>query len=536
MGAVGDTRPRAKGRAFAAGAGEERDRLDPFELVVLALGFGLCHAWVVGFLAFAARYSLNESGLFGYDQVYLFAGALAAILVSCLSCAHRPGSPARCAVRNAGADASKSLSDAPAANSIRFTLVNVACCIVALCMLGVAASTLMKPLLLVAFALCGASSALLQVAWGIRFSRLGMATALLSVPMGAMATAIIMIVLPDSALLMCLYVLPTLSLLLLHAHRAGDGAVVLSLKEQESRNQAGDMCDSRAADERGEAVSLATFVRLMASIAVFSLVGRCLDSFPAATVEGGVPSFVADNYAFLAVFAVGAVLAVFALMFRERFDVMLVYRLSLPCMVAGFAILTMFMDRFTVVSIAVVTVGYEFFDLLFWVLLVGLSRQGAAPRPLFVFGWGVAMTYAGMGAGTLLSRIVVPPILASTLDMSALALMCILVLVVLVVLVLPEGVLSKVGFVGRMGEGSHISGEAAESLETRCEVVAARCDLTPRERDVLLLLARGRTLSVVARELNIAEGTARTHMMHIYTKLGVHKQQELIDMVENESC
>ena len=178
----------------------------------------------------------------------------------------------------------------------------------------------------------------------------------------------------------------------------------------------------------------------------------------------------------------------------------------------------------------------SFFDLLFWVLLVGLSRQGAAPRPLFVFGWGVAMTYVGMGAGTLLSRIVVPPILAGTLDMSALALMCIMVLVVLVVLVLPEGVLSKVGFVGRMGEGSHMSSEAAESLETRCEVVAARCDLTPRERDVLLLLARGRTLSVVARELNIAEGTARTHMMHIYTKLGVHKQQELIDMVESEGC
>lgn len=536
MGAVGDTRPRAKGGAFAAGAGEESDRLDPFELVVLALGFGLCHAWVVGFLAFAARYSLNESGLFGYDQVYLFAGALAAILVSCLSRLHRPGSPARCAVRNAGADASKDLSDAPVADSVRFALANIACCIASLCMLGVAASTLMKPLLLVAFALCGASSALLQVAWGIRFSRFGMATALLSVPMGAMATAVIMIVLPDSALLTCLYVLPALSLVLLHAHRAGDGAVVLSLKERNSSDQAADPCASGAGEERGEAVSLATFVRLMASIAVFSLVGRCLDSFPAATVEGGVPSFVADNYAFLAVFAVGAVLVVFALLFRERFDVMLVYRLSLPCMVAGFAILTMFMDRFTVASIAVVTIGYEFFDLLFWVLLVGLARQGSSPRPLFVFGWGVAMTYAGMGAGTLLSRVVVPPILAGTLDMSALALMCILVLVVLVVLVLPEGVLSKVGFVGRMGESTRLSDEAAETLEARCEAVAIRCELTPRERDVLLLLARGRTLSVVARELSIAEGTARTHMMHIYTKLGVHKQQELIDMVENEGC
>lgn len=164
MGAVGDTQPCAKGGAFAAGAGEERDKLDPFELVVLALGFGLCHAWVVGFLAFAARYSLNESGLFGYDQVYLFAGALAAILVSCFSRLHRPGSSARCAVRNEGADAAGGSGNIIAANSVRMALVNIACCVVALCMLGVAAAMLMKPLLVIAFALCGASSALLQVA------------------------------------------------------------------------------------------------------------------------------------------------------------------------------------------------------------------------------------------------------------------------------------------------------------------------------------------------------------------------------------
>ena len=51
---------------------------------------------------------------------------------------------------------------------------------------------------------------------------------------------------------------------------------------------------------------------------------------------------------------------------------------------------------------------------------------------------------------------------------------------------------------------------------------------------MFLLIARGRTLGVVSRELNIAEGTARTHMGHIYAKLGVHRQQELIDLVEAE--
>lgn len=552
--------------------------LPGFELAVLALGFGLCHAWVVGFLGFAGRYDLGADGPFGYDQVYLFAGAAAAIVAACLSSRvfgkrARGGNPEGAAVCDAHGAGEQGEWAGPACKPgrrVSFAVVNLAVLGIALALLGVAVAVGTKALLVAAFAMCGISSAFLQMAWGARFALFGMRMALLSVPLGAMVTAVIMMLLPDAALLSCLYVLPLLSLLLLCSHRAGD-SIVLSLSAGAAPCGEGDPAPAsvpRADDSAFSAgisprtrgpvngpsstaarsvsqgptgsspapspVSPGTFVRLMASIAVFSLVGRCLDSFPAASVDAGVPAFVADNYAFLAILAVGILLVVFALVFGERFDVMLVYRLSLPCMVAGFAVLTMFMDRFTVVSVAVVTVGYEFFDLLFWALLVGLVRQAPAPRPLFVFGWGVALTYAGMGAGTLVSRAVVPSILAGTLDMSALALMCILVLVVLVVLVLPEGVLSKVGFAPRPHDDGRPAEEQPATLESRCAAVAARCDLTPRECDVLLLLARGRTLSVVARELNIAEGTARTHMMHIYSKLDVHKQQELIDLVEGE--
>lgn len=47
-----------------------------------------------------------------------------------------------------------------------------------------------------------------------------------------------------------------------------------------------------------------------------------------------------------------------------------------------------------------------------------------------------------------------------------------------------------------------------------------------------MLLAYGRTLSIIARDLHIAKGTARTHIENIYRKLDVHKQQEFIDLVE----
>ena len=57
--------------------------------------------------------------------------------------------------------------------------------------------------------------------------------------------------------------------------------------------------------------------------------------------------------------------------------------------------------------------------------------------------------------------------------------------------------------------------------------------LTPRESEVIVLLAYGRTLAIIARDLHIAQGTARTHIENIYRKLDVHKQQELIDLVES---
>jgi DNA-binding NarL/FixJ family response regulator len=45
--------------------------------------------------------------------------------------------------------------------------------------------------------------------------------------------------------------------------------------------------------------------------------------------------------------------------------------------------------------------------------------------------------------------------------------------------------------------------------------------LTDREVEVLRLLARGLTKKEIAKELVIAPGTAHTHTVHIYEKLGV---------------
>lgn len=71
-----------------------------------------------------------------------------------------------------------------------------------------------------------------------------------------------------------------------------------------------------------------------------------------------------------------------------------------------------------------------------------------------------------------------------------------------------------------------------DPIDEACSSVACACNLTNRETDVLRLLARGRTSPFIQEELVLSRNTVKTHVRHIYTKLDVHSQQELISKVE----
>ncbi|MBB3278143.1 response regulator transcription factor [Slackia isoflavoniconvertens] len=70
------------------------------------------------------------------------------------------------------------------------------------------------------------------------------------------------------------------------------------------------------------------------------------------------------------------------------------------------------------------------------------------------------------------------------------------------------------------------------AFETACATVAEKHRLTARETEVFELLARGRTSPVIQEKLVLSHNTVKTHVRHIYAKLDVHSQQELISMVE----
>ncbi len=69
-------------------------------------------------------------------------------------------------------------------------------------------------------------------------------------------------------------------------------------------------------------------------------------------------------------------------------------------------------------------------------------------------------------------------------------------------------------------------------LSRAIALMAVDYGLSPREREILVLLVRGRDVRHISEALVVSVNTVRTHVSNIYGKLGVHSRQELLDAVE----
>jgi len=71
---------------------------------------------------------------------------------------------------------------------------------------------------------------------------------------------------------------------------------------------------------------------------------------------------------------------------------------------------------------------------------------------------------------------------------------------------------------------SPISGKVAHALMTRSTSAADL--LTPREREVLSLVAEGMPNRAIALRLDITEGTVKAHLTNVYQRIGVLDRAE----------
>ena len=73
------------------------------------------------------------------------------------------------------------------------------------------------------------------------------------------------------------------------------------------------------------------------------------------------------------------------------------------------------------------------------------------------------------------------------------------------------------------------------NITHRCNIIANQFKLSPRETEIFCLLSQGRTRSYIQEELSLSDGTVKTHISHVYSKLGVGDRQSMMDIVLMEA-
>lgn len=71
-------------------------------------------------------------------------------------------------------------------------------------------------------------------------------------------------------------------------------------------------------------------------------------------------------------------------------------------------------------------------------------------------------------------------------------------------------------------------------MRRRTEELSAEFGISPREKEVLFYLGRGYNHGYIAKKLFVSENTVRTHVRHIYGKIGVSSREELLDLIDGE--
>lgn len=70
-------------------------------------------------------------------------------------------------------------------------------------------------------------------------------------------------------------------------------------------------------------------------------------------------------------------------------------------------------------------------------------------------------------------------------------------------------------------------------IQADCAIVASQHALTARELDVFVALVNGKNLPAIASELGITSNTAKSHISHLYQKMGVHSREELFEALRD---
>lgn len=484
-------RPAAKDAGLATGGASYPLRL---------LGFGLIYAWsyciweTPAFGAGAGASPLNGTGIW-----------LASAIITPLACL----AGALFGRRRELADVRSAFWAGPVA-----------------CMLGTAAAAatpfLEGPAWWAAAALAAAGAGIgpviLILLWACLFARIDSSLVETAVPASFAATfacALVMELSPGPAAIVLTAALPLAS-----------GALLLL---SERSLELGRLRLEEASDppERSRA-SRISIVRAFAVIFGVYAIG-CL--LPYASGPSGTPEGEAWTTMVGTLFAMA--LAVGIVLFSKRIDLNALYRWIAPLFAFAIVFAAFAGPVSTALSSILANTVFTGIEIIMVLYFVRLSQKTDGTATLYL-GIGESAAYGGVLLGYALGPFVSQAVTLGVADAKSICLV-LAGIFTLSTLAVPahDEVWRAPDAAGAPAGDAPRTSPPVDPFEKRCAQLAASGGLLKREAEVLALLARGRSRPYIRDELFLSKNTVSTHVKHIYQKLGIHSQQELLDLFES---
>ncbi len=175
-------------------------------------------------------------------------------------------------------------------------------------------------------------------------------------------------------------------------------------------------------------------------------------------------------------------------------------------------------------ALVAVAVGQTLLVMLLWAMLADVAHHSTL-NPLVIFGGGWTAYCLSFPIGQLVGGLLND--LGSGEEYVGLI---VYLLALATVFLLGERDFSQKRVFGDLDEPP-IPPSMGDAVRTACDAVGKQSELTERETEVMYLICMGRSKGYIAETLSISENTVRSHSRHLYSKLGVHSKQELLDLV-----
>lgn len=224
--------------------------------------------------------------------------------------------------------------------------------------------------------------------------------------------------------------------------------------------------------------------------------------------------------------AVTALVFLGALSTAKWFNFDTVYQLAFPFFIVGFLLVSSSFSLSGELTAFCYDAGYTMLSMFIMLIMSNITYRFGISA-VWINGIERGIRYlvelVGWAAGAWM---------ATSLDTGAyatayIALTIVLMVVFVAVFVSERNLSSKWGI--RMEDLSSDEDAGAGRLAMRVSDLSKLHGLTPREEEVLQLMAREKSMEDMERELFVAQGTIKAHVNHIYRKFDVHSRRELLD-------